>query len=455
MSPPIKIDLSDPNALSPEDKQRLSILMQKEFSEGCNKIRRNLTHDGAQKLPPYRILNNGVIEEINITNSIFKVLDSQADDYIVPLEFLNEGNYSRIKRCYSLCKIKGQCEIALKIFKPTPNIEQVINLEQEISDRFHATNYAAFLGRAGKGYTVLPYFGRLNLATVISCPEFQQSDYLMRTKLVLALLAELQRFHDMEKLHGDLNPNNFMVLNYEKNSVAVKLVDFGLSQNLRVPNALGIFGTPGFVAPELYREIQYKLQPRLDIYSLGLTIAEVYAHQDFHYQQVEARVKELKEAKSQSRQADIAQRPYDLDSISDDNIQDMVRQMTSCFEYARPILTVIINFFRKMLWWYVVDFASNTANKNEAGALKREIMLVENAEEARKLVLKELTTLKIFRGYDVEEGSLHTDILKMAKTYGLLNELCERNVDEFNLDQEEQRIKLLESLKPQYNLGMK
>lgn len=99
----------------------------------------------------------------------------------------------------------------------------------------------------------------------------QRSNYeSWKVKAMIQMAKGLKEMHDMGMVHLDLKPDNIMVGygNTHKNA-EVKLVDFGLSTNIREGQDLkGMVGTPYFMAPEITDNKGYG-KPA-DIYALGI-----------------------------------------------------------------------------------------------------------------------------------------------------------------------------------------
>ena len=78
-------------------------------------------------------------------------------------------------------------------------------------------------------------------------------------------------------VHRDIKPANLMVVFGEQGKVAVKVIDFGLAQGLRLPDLYpndhhpgAFYGTPQFASPEQCGGQEIDI--RSDLYSLGITM---------------------------------------------------------------------------------------------------------------------------------------------------------------------------------------
>ena len=90
-------------------------------------------------------------------------------------------------------------------------------------------------------------------------------------KITQQLMDALEYMHNKQIIHRDLKPSNIMVTHTGQN---VKVIDFGLSDSdtffvLKLPA-----GTSGYIAPEQLL-MGSRSEPRADIYSLGMVIADM------------------------------------------------------------------------------------------------------------------------------------------------------------------------------------
>lgn len=105
--------------------------------------------------------------------------------------------------------------------------------------------------------------------------------------IAIQLCRGIQHCHDKGMLHRDIKPENILVVPGETGDlVDTKITDFGLvrQQAARLTGAKGIdsagkslrgYGTPGYMAPELFRDPN-AATPASDAYALGIVFCEIF-----------------------------------------------------------------------------------------------------------------------------------------------------------------------------------
>jgi serine/threonine protein kinase len=103
---------------------------------------------------------------------------------------------------------------------------------------------------------------------------------LRRLVTLLAPIAEtLETAHDKNLIHRDVKPGNIFVLDSFVRG-GVRLLDFGLAKDLSASSltATGmIAGSPGYIAPEIWRGKSREADRRIDVYSLGAVVFRALA----------------------------------------------------------------------------------------------------------------------------------------------------------------------------------
>ena len=104
------------------------------------------------------------------------------------------------------------------------------------------------------------------------CYELSKKQKVRITKMILEAVNSI---HSKNIIHGDIKTNN-MALHYEYKKEIIKLIDFGMSyisDSNQLIDMKYISGTEGYRAPE---QEEYKINFSSDIYSLGITIIELW-----------------------------------------------------------------------------------------------------------------------------------------------------------------------------------
>jgi len=115
------------------------------------------------------------------------------------------------------------------------------------------------------------FFIAMDLVAGKTLQEFQSKEKGLGETLAINLARQLagtlDYVHQQQVVHRDLKPSNIFVTQDGR----ALIFDFGTALDLRAPTAAeasGIYGTPGFVAPEQIRNGN-AVDGRADLYSLG------------------------------------------------------------------------------------------------------------------------------------------------------------------------------------------
>lgn len=87
--------------------------------------------------------------------------------------------------------------------------------------------------------------------------------------LTSTLLKALKYLHDKNFVHRDLKPEN-LLLTSEENDADVKIVDFGFATEVDGENLTSHCGTPGYIAPEILKDMHYG--KTVDMWSFGVIL---------------------------------------------------------------------------------------------------------------------------------------------------------------------------------------
>ena len=170
--------------------------------------------------------------------------------------------------------------IALKVLRVDLATEQVFNRfarEIEVARRMKHPSVAsvceAMIDRK-LAYIAMDFIEGMTLDRLVRSGD---SSPLQLIKIIATVCDGLHYAHRLGTIHRDLKPSNIMV----DTSLQPKIVDFGLCKSLfdtteanDPAESIDGFpiGTPLFMAPEQIRGRHSNVDPRADIYSLGVTL---------------------------------------------------------------------------------------------------------------------------------------------------------------------------------------
>ena len=122
---------------------------------------------------------------------------------------------------------------------------------------------------------VLEDFGSTNLAQLLARQPLDLSE---RLALALQLAAAVSAVHAHGLIHGDISPKNVLV---DVGAMKLKLCDFGLSSRLdreqKVVQEAALRGTLEYMSPEQTGRTNLDVDYRSDLYSLGVTLYELFS----------------------------------------------------------------------------------------------------------------------------------------------------------------------------------
>jgi len=117
---------------------------------------------------------------------------------------------------------------------------------------------------------VMEYLEGLDLATALE--QYGALPARMALDIVRQIASGLHVVHEAGLVHCDIKPSNVMLQSVPGNRYFATLVDFGIARSARSDRRVHVFkGTPAFAAPEQFFG-DSGLDPRTDIYSLGLVL---------------------------------------------------------------------------------------------------------------------------------------------------------------------------------------
>ena len=110
-------------------------------------------------------------------------------------------------------------------------------------------------------YIVMEYIDGISLQDLLS--DGRRLGPRDAVPLLAALARALAAAHAVHLVHRDLKPGNVLI----GRDASIKLTDFGIASFITSPVRGTVFGTPGFLAPEVLRG--EPIQPSVDLFALG------------------------------------------------------------------------------------------------------------------------------------------------------------------------------------------
>ncbi len=262
---------------------------------------------------------------------------------------LIENAYSHLRECYVsktghtrlFTATKYGKRYILKCLKKdflyTPTYQQALTKEFEIGLQLEHPHICRTLGLEQLpklGATIVMEY--IDGETLQSLIDKKNLTTTLAQKLISQLMDALEYMHSKQIIHRDLKPSNIMVTYTNQD---VKIIDFGLSDSdafyiLKLPA-----GTTGYIAPEQFLP-EAKAEPKTDIYSLGMVIADMAAAtQD----------KEMKKLANACAVQDPAHRPQ---SIRDVRYLSLHNPHESRWAFILAILACILAFAIGITYYY-------------------------------------------------------------------------------------------------------
>lgn len=175
------------------------------------------------------------------------VVERRADGSVQPISEADQGVFRYGMRCFFE---EGRALVTLS----HPNVVRVLNF-------FRANNTV---------YMALRYEQGDTLHRLIHAEQTALLEPVI-TAIFIPLLNGLREVHARKLLHLDIKPGNIFI----RTDGSPVLIDFGSARQALVhgPAAIAPMYTPGFAAPELYKQ-RDRMGPWTDIYAIG---ASMYA----------------------------------------------------------------------------------------------------------------------------------------------------------------------------------
>jgi len=150
--------------------------------------------------------------------------------------------------------------------------EQEVQLTSQLTHPNTISVYDYGHSPDGVFYYAMEYLGGITLGELVRIERPIPAGRVVH--ILRQICGSLAEAHDQGLIHRDIKPGNVMLCQRGGEYDVVKVLDFGLVQEIAAGGAeegrrqRGVMGTPGFIAPELLRAAS-PVDARSDIYSIG------------------------------------------------------------------------------------------------------------------------------------------------------------------------------------------
>ena len=187
--------------------------------------------------------------------------------------FLAEGGMALVYRAHDL---RLERDVAIKVVKhefiDSPGYETSFLDEAKLAAKVSHPNLVNVFDQGvegGSDYLVMELVEGKTLRQILA--KFVTIEPNRAIDVIASVLAGLSALHKVGVIHRDVKPENIILANDGR----IKLTDFGLARPTAQIQAEGspLYGTIAYTAPEVLRG--ERLDPRCDIYSIGVTLYEL------------------------------------------------------------------------------------------------------------------------------------------------------------------------------------
>lgn len=187
-------------------------------------------------------------------SDVFLVEDLGFENRLIALKLISRGQIAQDE----LNSLRNEFRL-LSSFNH-PNIVQVYEFDKIYScDDSTFLNSYFYTSEYISGKTLIEYFES----------PLKQSDLEKFYYCLKQICEVLYYIHQLNVIHFDIKPENFLIVETFNDEPLLKLIDFGFSTT----TLDGIKGTPAYISPELI--LKQKVDFRTDLYSLGATLYHV------------------------------------------------------------------------------------------------------------------------------------------------------------------------------------
>ncbi len=192
-------------------------------------------------------------------------------------KILGQGSFGFVTKCINT---ETNEEVAIKVNKNDPDAFYLARQEIAILKKLRRLDPDTCNIAKWNGF----FFHKENICLNFELLD-QSLDSAMRSRdgkcltvtelreIIRQLATTLHHLSLKEVIHGDIKPENIMMVDSQQQPVQVKLIDFGLACTVSDVDVKYIQGTKEYMAPEILLQIPYN--EAVDMWALGQAVAEM------------------------------------------------------------------------------------------------------------------------------------------------------------------------------------
>jgi len=235
------------------------------------------------------------------------------------------------------------------------NFGEKNNALSRLNDKYIVKYYKIFSSQ-NRINILMEYAGNYNLQNFMQKNKGKLDEKLIENILVKICLG-LKEIHEHSIIHRDLKPENIMI--NENNNI--KIIDFGISKELVLTKyTKSKVGSFYYMAPEIRKEEVILYDNRVDIYSLGCIIYELFTGTKYLNDKMDGNVKKINTVKYNQKWQIL------IDSLlkNDYNERPIIDNVLDYFEKSTIIIENEINNFETHKRYYLLNEEIQAKNEN-------------------------------------------------------------------------------------------